>query len=75
MSQLNGSEQQWMKYVENELGAGKLDVTLPQKFIHIDNAINLALKLNVTLILADQNYVFTAAGQPKKGVSSSGRDA
>lgn len=53
------TEQQWISYVENAFIAQSSNVTVPQNFMPLSGAVNLALRLGVTLILVDENFIFT----------------
>jgi hypothetical protein len=58
MSRVEQTERRWASYIETALNAGRADVTVPQDSLSLDNAVNLAIRLKVTLILADNNYIF-----------------
>ena len=59
MSPAEEIEQQWIGYVENEFSMQTTDLTIPQHFMLIDNAVDLASRLKLILILVDDNYIFT----------------
>ncbi len=69
MSRIEQTEQRWVGYVETVFSAGRADVTIPQDSISLDRAVNLAMRLKVTLILADNNYTFAVVESAPKRIS------
>ncbi len=67
-SRVEQTEQRWVGYVETVFSAGRADVTIPQDSISLDKAVNLAMQLKVTLILADNNYTFAMVDSAPKRV-------
>jgi hypothetical protein len=68
MSRVEQTEQRWISQIETAIDEGRADVTIPQDSISLDTAVNLAMRLKVTLILADKNYSFAAIGSRPKRV-------
>ncbi len=67
MSEVEQAEQRWVGYIETAFATGRADVTVPQDSLSLDNAVNLAMRLKVTLILADNNYTFAVvASRPNR---------
>ena len=58
MSDRRGNVDELVQYIEGEIGRGKPEVTISQNSISLDDAVNLALRAHVTLILANGNYTF-----------------
>ena len=63
MTEPEHTGQQWVRYVEDEFAMNRHHVTLPQNSISIDDAVNLAFRLNIELILVEDSFIFVAADQ------------
>ena len=65
MSQLIEGKEQWIKQVERNCSEGKLDTVIPQIALSLDDAIHLAIRLDVSLNLIGETYVFQCPRKPK----------
>ncbi len=70
MSEVPTTETQWVKFVEHACSQGQRETAIPQASMCLDDAIHLALRLEVTLTLAADEYIFYCPVEGNEEVAS-----
>lgn len=61
-------EWKWIEHIENEIGLGH-KASIPDGTMSLDSAVNLAIRLKVTLTLANSKYLFSPHSTESKSIS------